>query len=326
MASRTGMTRLRGRSAAVTTAVMPGAFLAAATSSSRTSPCAAGERTTRACSCPGALKSSPNRPRPRSRRGSSALGSRAPMAVNSARSFPPGPGGGQDRLDDALVAGAPAQVRRDELAGLLLVQAILIRAGLAALGQVGLGQHEESWRAEPALQGVMVAERLLQVRQLLPAGQPFHRADLGLVGLYPEDQAGADRLAVHEHRAGAADAVLAAEVGAGVAEVVPEHVGQRPAALDGQLVLPAVHRQGDRMRAHVATSLRAALTSDGSTGMWSNLIAVPDSASLTALRTAAGAPIVPPSPMPLAPVSLNREGVSRWTMSTGHISAAVGAR
>ena len=67
--------------------------------------------------------------------------------------------------------------------------------------------------------------------------------------------------------------------------------------------------------------------SDGSTGMWSKLApSAPASASLTALSTAAGAPIVPPSPMPLAPVSLCADGVSRWTISTGQSSAAVGAR
>ena len=68
--------------------------------------------------------------------------------------------------------------------------------------------------------------------------------------------------------------------------------------------------------------------SQGRTGMWSMLAAepAPASASLTALSTAAGAPMVPPSPMPLAPVSLNADGVSRWTISMGQISAAVGAR
>ena len=66
--------------------------------------------------------------------------------------------------------------------------------------------------------------------------------------------------------------------------------------------------------------------SDGSTGMWSKLVPVPAIASLTAFSTAAGAPIVPPSPIPLAPVSLCADGVSRWVISTGHSSAAVGAR
>ena len=70
----------------------------------------------------------------------------------------------------------------------------------------------------------------------------------------------------------------------------------------------------------------AACRSVGSTGIWSKQTAVPDSASLIAFSTAAGAPIVPPSPMPFAPVSLKANGVSRCTISIGHSSAAVGAR
>src|SRR5438477_5841011 len=49
-----------------------------------------------------------------------------------------------------------------------------------------------------------------------------------------------------------------------------------------------------------------------------------DSASLTALIIAAGAPIAPPSPRPLAPVSEEAAGVSRWCSSIGGISRAVG--
>ena len=154
----------------------------------------------------------------------------------------------------------------------------------------------------------MIAEGLLQVRQLLAVGQPLHGAHLGPVRLNPEDQAGPHRRAVEDHRARPADAVLAAKVGAGVAEVVTEHVGQRPAGLDDQLVPAAVDLQGDRVQVLHAVApawLRAALTSCGSTGMWSKRTSVSDSASLMAPSTAAGAPIVPPSPIPFAPVSLN---------------------
>ena len=49
-------------------------------------------------------------------------------------------------------------------------------------------------------------------------------------------------------------------------------------------------------------------------------------ASATAVATHAGAPIVPPSPIPLAPVSENSDGVSRWSISTRGISPAVGTR
>jgi hypothetical protein len=97
---------------------------------------------------------------------------------------------------------------------------------------------------------VVVAERLLQIRQLVAVGQPLHGAHLGAVGLDAEDQAGPDRLTVEDDRARAADAVLAAQVRTGVAQVVAEHVGQRPAGLDGQVVVMAVDPQGDVVHVH----------------------------------------------------------------------------
>ena len=50
------------------------------------------------------------------------------------------------------------------------------------------------------------------------------------------------------------------------------------------------------------------------------------SASLMALITAAGAPIAPPSPRPLALVIEASVSVSRWWISIGGISCAVGGR
>ena len=139
----------------------------------------------------------------------------------------------------------------------------------ASVSKVGLGEHEEAGGAEAALQRVVIAEGLLQIRQLLAVGEPFHGAYLGAVSLNAEDQAGADRGVVQDHRAGTADAVLAAQVRAGVAQVVAEHVGERPARLDDQVVVAAVDPQPDGVHISHATScrLRAALMSEGSTGM-----------------------------------------------------------
>src|SRR5205823_3079524 len=118
-----------------------------------------------------------------------------------------GPGGGQHRRDDALVAGAAAQVGRDEFTYLRLVgfgpvagpppvagprrvvgprrmvgwRSVLRCPGRlfapgrpgrrpagcasrlpeASFGKICLCQHQEPWRAEPALQRVVVAECLL---------------------------------------------------------------------------------------------------------------------------------------------------------------------
>src|SRR5262249_22544253 len=71
---------------------------------------------------------------------------------------------------------------------------------------------------------------------------------------------------------------------------------------------------------------RAASVRCGGAGKSSLESAQGDSASLIALRTAAGAPIAPPSPNPFALVTDAPVGVSRWWTSIGGISRAVGGR
>src|SRR5690606_34085733 len=96
-----------------------------------------------------------------------------------------------------------------------------------------------------------------------------------------------------------------------------------PLAVDvqaDQLLLPGGLVGGLR---HDAAS-SALATVSGVMGVLSSSVPVPRSASLTAFSTAAGAPMVPPSPAPLAPVSVNAQGVSRWSMPTSGISWAVG--
>jgi hypothetical protein len=52
-------------------------------------------------------------------------------------------------------------------------------------------------------------------------GQTLDRADLPAVTLHGEHQAGPDRVAVHQDRAGPADAVLATQMRAGEIAVLP---------------------------------------------------------------------------------------------------------
>jgi hypothetical protein len=67
-------------------------------------------------------------------------------------------------------------------------------------------------------------------------GQAFHGRHLGPVRLDGEHEAGADRLAVDEHGAGAARSVLAADVGSGEPEVVAEEVDEQPTRLHAFLI------------------------------------------------------------------------------------------
>ena len=65
------------------------------------------------------------------------------------------------------------------------------------------------------------------------------------VGLHREHKAGTRRAVIEEDGACPADAVLAAEMGAGEAELVADEIGQRDAHLDFFLVPLAVDGQSN---------------------------------------------------------------------------------
>ena len=79
-------------------------------------------------------------------------------------------------------------------------------------------------------------EGVLQRMQLVAVRQAFDGADRAALGLHREHQAGAHRLAVDQHRAGAADAVLAADMRAGQAAIVADRVDQRAARLHADVI------------------------------------------------------------------------------------------
>ena len=126
---------------------------------------------------------------------------------------------------------------------------LLARRRAAALEQVGGGEQDPR-RAEAALEGVVRAERLLQRAPL----EPLDGLDLGAVGLHGEQQAGADGDAVEPDGAGAADAVLAADVRAGQPERVAQEVGEQQARLDLFAVAPPVDGDVDHVTRPTARS------------------------------------------------------------------------
>jgi hypothetical protein len=63
-------------------------------------------------------------------------------------------GGQQDAIDDALVAGAPADVAGQRLADLLLI-------GVGVVAEERGGLHDEPWRAETTLEAMRIPHRLL---------------------------------------------------------------------------------------------------------------------------------------------------------------------
>ena len=124
-----------------------------------------------------------------------------------------------------------------------------------ARARAGRRGHQDARRAEAALERVVALERLLQRRQHASAGERLDGLHRRAVDLDREQAAAAHRDAVEAHRAGAADAVLAADVGAGEPEAVPEEVGQEQPRLD--VLADDLAVDGQRDLGHAARSQAA---------------------------------------------------------------------
>src|SRR6266852_1366972 len=144
-------------------------------------------------------------------------------------------------LEDVPVAGAAADVALQRLLDLVVARA-RVRT------QQGGRAHQHPGRAIPALERVVIAERLLERCELAVFREPFDGLDLRPVGLYREEHAALHELAVDDHRAGAAVPGIAADVAAGQIEVVANEVDQQLADFDLTLVLDAVDGDGHRLR------------------------------------------------------------------------------
>src|SRR5256885_16503484 len=79
---------------------------------------------------------------------------------------------------------------------------------------------------------MMLDEGTLHRMQRVAVREPFDGTDLTSGGLHGKHQAGAHWLAVDKNGAGAADAVLAANMRAGLPAIIADRVGQRAARLD----------------------------------------------------------------------------------------------
>src|SRR5580693_9235240 len=147
-------------------------------------------------------------------------------------------GGQQDAVDDALVAGAPADVAGERFADLPLV-------GVGVVVEERGRLHDKPRRAETALEAVRIPHRLLQCAQPAVRGQALDRRYVVAGRLDGQHQARTHRPAVDDDRARTADPVLAADVGAGEIKVIPQEVRQRLARLRRTRARRTVDPQGD---------------------------------------------------------------------------------
>ena len=125
-----------------------------------------------------------------------------------------------DRRHDVGIGAAAADVSTHQFAD-------FVGALRFAFGDQAGSRADLARRAIAALERVMVDEGLLQRMQRAFACQTFDGDDLGAVLHYRERKTGIDPPSIHQHRARATLAVVAALFGAGEVEVVPKRVEQR---------------------------------------------------------------------------------------------------
>ena len=127
----------------------------------------------------------------------------------------------------------------------------------AAARQKCLRADQHAGRAETALQRIAPLECLLQIGNDAGIRDAFDGFDFGAVALHGKDEAAAHHLAVDQHRAGAADAVLAADMAAGQSQILAQEIDQRLARLDALAHVLAVDAQADVEMALAHDPIRA---------------------------------------------------------------------
>src|SRR5262249_16470485 len=122
---------------------------------------------------------------------------------------------------------------------------------------------------ESALEAVAVPHRFLQRVHRAVGREALDGHDLGTARLNREHQARANRFAVEQHRARAADAMLATDVGTRQVEVLADEVDQclagfdrTPArrSVDGQVEGDLFAHSGAPVRSHAARRARRTIT------------------------------------------------------------------
>src|SRR5215472_4534958 len=150
-------------------------------------------------------------------------------------------GCGPDRVDDVLIASAPAKIALEPGA-----DAFLRRPRFPP--EQFQRAHDHSRSAEAALQGVMLAERGLQRKLGITwLVQALDRVDRCSVRLHSQDRARLHGAAVEVHGARAALGRVAADMRTGDAEVVAQEVHKQLPRLNLGLPSLAVDGNGDPM-------------------------------------------------------------------------------
>jgi hypothetical protein len=116
-----------------------------------------------------------------------------------------------------MITGAAAQIRGQHVEQCFVAD---IRLALQNAG----GKHQEAGGAKAILHAVMHHQDPLQRVQLLTLREPLDRADRASLRLHREPQASADGVAIDQHSASPADAMLTTHMRAGQTAFVTDRI------------------------------------------------------------------------------------------------------
>ena len=147
-------------------------------------------------------------------------------------------GGVLNGFDDFVVAGAAAEVAGE-------VEADFFFAGRCVFFEQRFRLHDESRRADAALQSCAFQESILHFIKVVSAGDTFDRFQIGSFRFDGQDEATVDRATIHLHGTCSAVSVRAAFLCAGQAKNVAKRFQQCLLRLAEELMSVPVDRRGD---------------------------------------------------------------------------------
>src|ERR1700676_3215712 len=112
--------------------------------------------------------------------------------------------------------------------------------------QHGMDAHNNTWCAEPALETMFLAKRLLDRMKLaIDACHTFDGCNCHAVSLHREHQASTHRFAVEQDCTTTAHSVLAANMRAGEMQFVTQKIGEQQAYRHRMFVTIPIDRHSD---------------------------------------------------------------------------------
>src|ERR1700722_13255721 len=155
-----------------------------------------------------------------------------------------------DRIDDAVIGPAAAEIAAHPLPQLIVTERyhlrLEIRSDVTRHAVAKLGRHADrradlTGRAIAALESVVFDERLLQGMQRAGSAEALDRGDLAALILNGQSEAGIDALAINQNGASAAGPLIAPLLRAEKVQMFAQEIEKRRSHVHVPLHFAAIH-------------------------------------------------------------------------------------